>query len=63
MGRYRQQRGRPLQAGPQIILILPRGKELVASPVHGDQHTQGLDDIGSSCAREVLGESLGQVPG
>ena len=39
VGCYRQQHNRPFQAGLQIVLVLPFGKELVASPVHRNQHT------------------------
>ncbi len=60
---YRQQHGRPLQAGLQVILILPFGQKLIAGPVRCNQHTQGLNEVGGRYLPVVLGEGLAQIPG
>ena len=63
VGRHPQQHSRPLQATPQILLALLFGKELIANPVHGEQHTHGLDDFADGCISEIRGNGLSQLPG
>src|SRR5207249_4841939 len=58
---YRQQRGRPFQAGLQVILILPLGQELISGPVDRNQRSQGLNELGGRYFPIVLGEVLAQV--
>ena len=63
VGRHRHQHSGLLQAGPQIVLVLPFGKELVTGPVHGDQQARGLDSVGRGHFPGGLPEAFFLDPG
>jgi hypothetical protein len=47
------------QQGPEVVLVLAIGKELIAAPVNHDDHARGHGGIRGGHVRRVLIEGRG----